>query len=186
MNVRCGMIGKGSLTVSAVVLAFLCAFPAAANSQDKSKSPEAPKSAEATKPPDAKDAPSKAALQKLYMSYLADEGFKPDIDSDGDVRYKSEGKTYWIIIDPGDSQYFRLAMLNIWKIESEAERRKVLAAVDYANARTKVCKAYTIGDNVWVCIELFVAKPEDFKPLFSRATSAMALGYSNFLQKMRE
>jgi hypothetical protein len=171
MNVHCG---KGSLMASGAMLALLCVFPASANSQ------------EAPKPPEEKTAPSKTALQKIYMSFLTDEGYKPEIDPDGDVKYKSEGKNLWIIIDPADPQYFRLAMLNVWKIESESERRKVLAAVDYANARTKVAKAYTVKDNVWVCIEMFVAKPEDFKPLFSRATSALSLGYSNFVQKMRE
>jgi hypothetical protein len=165
MNAR---YGKGSLTATAVALAVLCAFSTGANSQD------------------AKEGPSKSALQKMYMSYLADEGFKPEIDSDGDVRYKSEGKVYCIIIDAKDSLYFRLVLANIWKIENETERQKVLVAVDYSNAKSKVSKAYIVKDNVWVCIELFVAKPEDFKPLFSRSSSALANGVTNFVQKMRE
>jgi hypothetical protein len=165
MNVRCG---RTRLIAAAAVLAVLCVVPA-----------------RAAEPAD-QDTPSKGALQKMYMSYLSDEGYKPEIDPDGDIRYKAEGKTYCIIIDEKDPRYFRLVLANIWKIESEGERRKVLVAVDYSNAQTKVSKSYTLNDNVWVCVELFVTKPEDFKPLFSRSSAALARGLANFLKKMQE
>lgn len=99
---------------------------------------------------------SKAELQRLYMGFLTEEGFKPDLDSDGDVRFKREGKTYVIIIDAKDPEFFRLVLPNIWKIESEAERTQVLIAADASNAKSKVSKVCTMADNVWVSIELFV------------------------------
>lgn len=129
---------------------------------------------------------SKAELQRLYKDFLTEEGYKPELDSDGDVRFKREGKTYVIIIDAKDPEFFRLVLPNIWEIESEAERVQVLVAADASNAKSKVSKVCTMGDNVWVSIELFVGQPEDFKKVFTRALGALDNGVINFVVKMKE
>lgn len=125
-------------------------------------------------------------LQKMYMDYLTTEGYRPEVDSDGDVQFKEEGKTYFIDVSADDQEYFRVVLANIWPIESEEERLRVLQACDYANATAKVCKAYTVRDNVWVGIEVFVAKPEDFKGIFKRSMSALRNGTTLYVKKMRE
>lgn len=129
---------------------------------------------------------SKDDLQYLYTEYLTEEGYKPEIDSDGDVSFKREGRTYFIGVDEDDPEYFRVVLANIWPIESEGERRLVVLAADESNNRSKVSKVYTVKDNVWVSIELFVAQPEDFKGVFRRSMSALDNGVSNFVKKMRE
>jgi hypothetical protein len=125
-------------------------------------------------------------LQKMYMEFLTADGYRPEVDSDGDVQFKEEGKTYFIDVSADDQEYFRIVLANIWPIESEEERLRVLQACDYANATAKVCKAYTVRDNVWVGIEVFVAKPEDFKGVFKRSMSALRNGTMLFVKKMRE
>jgi hypothetical protein len=128
----------------------------------------------------------KEQFQNFYVEYLAEEGYRPEIDSDGDVRFKREGKGYFILVREDDPEFFCLVLPNIWPIESEAERAQVLAAADYSNARSKVSKVHTVDDDVWVTIELFVAKPEDFKGVFRRAIGALDNGAMNFVRKMRE
>jgi len=128
----------------------------------------------------------KEALQKMYMDYLEEEGYKPEIDSDGDVQFKSEGKTYFINVLEDDPMYFRVVLANIWPIESEEERQQVLVAVDYSNAKAKVTKSYMVKDNVWVGIEIFLPKPEDFTAVFSRCMSALNNGTAHFVTRMRE
>ena len=39
---------------------------------------------------------NKEQLQHMYVDYLAMEGYKPEVDADGDVRFKREGRTYFI------------------------------------------------------------------------------------------
>ncbi len=51
-----------------------------------------------------KQTPNKAELQQLYMSYLTYEEYKPEIDSDGDVRFKRDGKVYYIDVNEGDPE----------------------------------------------------------------------------------
>lgn len=125
-------------------------------------------------------------LQKLYSDYLSGEGYKPEVDEDGDVRFKREGKTYFINVDPEDTECFRLVLANIWPIESEEERAQVMVAMDHCNAQAKVAKAYMVRDNVWVAIETFIAKPDDFKTIFKRSLSALDHGVMLYVKRMRE
>ncbi len=128
----------------------------------------------------------KEALQRLYVDYLSEEGYKPKIDSDGDVQFKREGKTYFISVADNDPEFFRVVLPAIWSIESEEERSQALVAADRSNALCKAAKVYTVADNVWVSLELFVAQPEDFKNVFRRAISALDNGAVAFAKAMRE
>ena len=140
----------------------------------------------ATAQDDKSDSPTTEQLQALYSDYLKDEGYKPEIDSDGDVRFKREGRTYFIAVSAKDPEFFRVVLANIWSIDNEAERVKVHAAADFSNAESKVSKVHTVRDNVWVSIELFVASPGDFRGVFTRSMSALDNGVANFVKKMRE
>ena len=88
------------------------------------------------------------------------------VDSDGDVSFKREGLTYYIIVNESDAEFFELALPNIHHIESESDRAEAYAAADYSNAKSKVSKVYMVNDDVWVTAELFVASPGDFKAVF--------------------
>ncbi len=132
------------------------------------------------------DTPSKEQLQRLYVEHLEAEGYRPSIDADGDIQFKREGRTYFIIISERDPEFFRLVLANIWKIEDDSERSRVLVAADHSNAVSKVSKVYLVQDNVWVCVELFLAAPEDFKGVFERSLAAMEVGVSNYVERMRE
>lgn len=128
----------------------------------------------------------KAAMQKMYMDYLTEEGYRPEIDSDGDVQFKSEGRTYFINVVEDDPTYFRVVLANIWPIESENERTQCLIAVDYSNAKAKVTKSYLVKDNIWVGIEIFIPESKDFEKVFKRCMSALNNGVTHFVTKMKE
>lgn len=134
----------------------------------------------------AQETREKKDLQKMYMDYLEEEGYKPEIDSDGDVQFKAEGKTYFINVVEDDPTYFRVVLANIWPIESEEERHQVLIAMDYSNAKAKVTKSYMVKDNVWVGIEIFLPRPEDFSAVFPRCMSALNHGTAHYVTRMRE
>lgn len=125
-------------------------------------------------------------FQQFYMQYLSGEGYKPEVDSDGDVMFKKEGLTYYIIVNASDAEFFELALPNIHEITDEADRANALVAADYSNAKSKVSKVYLVGDNVWVTVELFVASPGDFKGVFQRSIAAALNGANNFIEKLGE
>lgn len=129
---------------------------------------------------------SKTELQRMYTDYLTEEGYKPSIDEDGDVVFKREGRSYFISVSEKDPEYFRVVLPNFWSIESEEERAKVLAAANWSNNRSKVSKIYTVKDNTWASIELFIKDPKDFKKVFARSMSALGNGADTFTKKMRD
>jgi hypothetical protein len=131
---------------------------------------------------------SKEALQLMYINYLRREGYLPEIDSDGDIRFKKEGQTYLIDVraQVEDSQYLRILFPNFWSIDNDIERLEVLAVADYVNSDIKVVKLYTVKDHVWATVEIFISNQEDFKDIFSRIMSVLSGGVERFAKKMRE
>jgi len=142
--------------------------------------------AQAARVADAEAAVSKQYLQNMYVQFLTSEGYVPEIDKDGDVRFKVEGLIYFIHVFEDDPEHFRLVLANIWKIESEYEKQQAMAAANFANTRSKAAKVTVVNDDVWVSIEQFVAKPEDFKGIFRRILSALQNGMRTFANKMKE
>ena len=128
----------------------------------------------------------KRKLQDMYMDYLRGEGYRPEIDKDGDVLFKYEGGTYFIFVDHEDTQFFRIVYPNFYSIDTEAERQQVLRATDYATGSTKVAKVFTIRDRVWASVELLLPSPDDFRPVFGRGMRTLRTAVMSFAEKMRE
>ena len=134
----------------------------------------------------ADDGPSREELQELYLEYLKIEGYVPKIDDDGDVMFKAEGRTYFIDVNEKDPQFFRLVFPFFWKIEDEEERTRAFQAANHANLETKVAKVFVVNDDTWASVELFVEKPEDFQPVFTRSLASIRASVDVFAAKMTE
>ncbi|EDN67587.1 conserved hypothetical protein, secreted [Beggiatoa sp. PS] len=131
---------------------------------------------------------SKEQLQLMYTNYLKKEGYFPKIDSDGDVNFKKEGDVYFIDVrsQQEDPQYFRIVHPLFWSIDNEIERQEVLAVADRVNSSVKVVKIYTVKDDTWASVSIFVSNREDFKDSFPRLMSALTTGVKRFVQNMRK
>ena len=132
---------------------------------------------------------TKEELKTAYMKLLQEEGYSPIAEDNGqvvDVVFKHEGGIYFIRLYPNDQEFFQLVYPNYWKIKSEAEMKKALAAADYSNATSKVAKTQIISSNIWSTVELLIISPDQVKPILKRALSTLQQGVYNFTQKMRE
>ncbi|GAB4321518.1 MAG: hypothetical protein Kow0069_25870 [Promethearchaeota archaeon] len=123
---------------------------------------------------------------KIVYDYLKEEGYRPEYDPDGDVVFKQEGRTYVIILEERDPEFFRIVFPNFWPIESQEERLMVSIAANEATAKTKAAKVFPIRDNVWASLESFVDPFESFKKVFKRSMSAIWTSVMNFKEKMTE
>ncbi len=129
---------------------------------------------------------STSGASEAYSTFLTNEGYRPTLDSDGDVVFKREGRTYLILIDDADPTFFRLVFPNFWEIESDPERLQVLLAAQSATADTKVAKVFIVGDNVWASVEQFVSEPASATAVFDRALGAIDSAVSRFVATMRQ
>jgi hypothetical protein len=127
----------------------------------------------------------KQVKAQMYFDYLSQEGFRPEIDKEGDVCFNCEGRSYFVQVDEADASFFRICFPNFWTIENQEERHRVLAACDFANRRSKAAKIFTVADDTWGAIEIFVETPGAFKGVFQRCMSALQNAVRNFVENMR-
>jgi hypothetical protein len=129
---------------------------------------------------------TKTSLQAMYMDYLRGEGYVPSIDDDGDVRFRYEGGTYYIIVQEGDLEYFRILYPNFWEIESEEELLKAHSVISYVNRTTKVAKIFLNRDedDVSIAGETLLDAPEDFRNFIKRVLNAIGTARADFRNRM--
>lgn len=125
-------------------------------------------------------------IQALYMETLAEEGYRPKLDEDGDIVFKSEGRTLYIRMYPDDPEYMQLVLPNFWKIESETEREMALLAANHATRVTKVAKVFVTKANTCASIEMFLPEPALFGKILNRSVVALRNGAEHFAEKMQE
>ena len=122
---------------------------------------------------------------ELFKKYLAEEGYSPKADSDGDITFKYEGLTFCLFAAENDKEFFRLALPNFWSIDNEEERRKVLAAANTATASIKVGKVFMVNNNVWASVELLIDPIEGFGKVFRRSLSIISACVQRFREGMK-
>lgn len=122
---------------------------------------------------------------QIYMDILTEEGFRPNLDKDGDVVFKFEGGNYCIFAEESDLQYFRLTYPAFWSIESAQERALMLESAASVNAQMKVTKIYPVQDDTWAAIELYMVKVEDFRHILNRSLNNLQESVRKFNDLMR-
>lgn len=127
---------------------------------------------------------SEDRLQSLYMDFLEDKGIPGRVDSDGDVQFEYNDRTYFIEVNENDNEFFRVVLFNIWPVESSSEAVEVAFACNEVNRQMKVAKAYITNDNVWMACELFVGNPADFEEVFERCLEVIDSGVEIFVENM--
>jgi len=127
---------------------------------------------------------SKSDRIAVILEHIRTEGFVPSIDDDGDILFKCEGRSYFVILDENDEQFYRIAFPNFWSIDDDAERERVIHAASQATTKTKVAKIFPVKDDTWASVELFLSGPEEFSAVFSRSLSALQSAVRTFREAM--
>jgi len=126
-----------------------------------------------------------ATPTEKVIDHLGKEGFRPQVDQDGDILFKVEGFTYFIGLSEDDPTYFRVCFPNFWEIESEEERQRALEASGHATARCKGAKVFVVRDDTWATMEAFYLTVDEFLEMFERNLGAVQAAASIFRQRMR-
>lgn len=117
-------------------------------------------------------------LKILVQEYLTNEGFKYEIDKDGDICFKYQGHTFFFSDPIDDPYFFRIFMSPIYKIANN--REKVLEAINTVTSKYKLLKAYILNDELWLSIELFVDSTPKIEDYFQRCIEILSLGREGF------
>lgn len=101
-------------------------------------------------------------VMQAVKDWFAEEGYRCNVDEDGDFYFKYQGKNILFIKDVDDPKYYRLVMPNIYDIEEESETYRIEDICNDISAEIKCVKAYVVKNNksVWLSIE-FLLDPEN-------------------------
>jgi len=106
---------------------------------------------------------------QLFNEQLAEEGYRPHIDEDGDIVFRSQGKTYVVSVDPADAQFFRLGAYCLYTLSGEAAANKAHRIGHELAMRFKGTKALIVEDQVvHVVLESVLVEPEHFATVLER------------------
>lgn len=87
---------------------------------------------------------SKAA--RLAYNWLQDEGYRPYVDSDGDVAFKVEGYNFYVLSYADDDNFLSILLPGIISIADGEYAAGIIAADNICRSK-KVVKAYLNSDN---------------------------------------
>lgn len=73
------------------------------------------------------------ALRSEIQSFLKQEGFMPEIDSDGDIKFKREGNTYYVRIDKANKSPMYLRLQSYYNYSDNLSKSKISAALPDLN-----------------------------------------------------
>lgn len=112
--------------------------------------------------------------EELVKEYLSSEGYRYNIDGDGDIHFKYEGLSLFFTADKNDQSYFRLIMPSIYTLEGN--RTKVLEAINTVTRDLKVIKAFLVEDNLWLAVEMFIDSSPKLEDFFPRCMGLLKAG----------
>lgn len=119
------------------------------------------------------------------LEFLAAEGYRPEVDEDGDVRFRHEGRTLYLFRQERDPAYFRLALPGAWECESAEEEARALEVVNAVNHDLKVVKAVLHDAVVWIGVEQLYDPPAAYRPHFSRFLDLLGAAAWQVRERMR-
>lgn len=120
--------------------------------------------------------------EELVKQFLSNEGYKFDVDSDGDIHFKYEGINLYFTVDNNDQKYFRLIMPNIYQLEGN--RTRVLEAINTVARDLKVIKAFLIEDRLWLAVELFIDSTPELEDFFPRCMGLLKAGREKIAEEI--
>lgn len=134
---------------------------------------------------------NREALRQL----LAGEGFVPEVTESGNLRFKYEGETYQLFVDPSDSGFIQIVRsidFGVHAPEGVPTRLYALLAAADANSTYKCAKAHLADrsdqESTYVTIssESFVKDIESLRAILSRLISATSGCASRFIDLFSE
>jgi hypothetical protein len=127
------------------------------------------------------DSMSKEELGQMYVEYLRQEGYRPELKEDT-VVFQFQGESFHIgLVD--DPEVF-LLFGHITQVGTgDAERAAVKAALA-ANTKTKVAKVALVDGQAMKALSIFCNPPDRFHRVFARCLSALQHVEKVFLEEL--
>lgn len=113
-------------------------------------------------------------LRSNIEAFLREEGFMPNIDSDGDIEFKKEGDVYYVMIDERDTSPFYISLCKMYKYSEKFSRERIKGFLPELNLNKAVKVVFY--DNVYSYqAEMYLINAENFKHVFYKLMNQLKL-----------
>lgn len=131
---------------------------------------------------------STPSISNIY-DHLSNDGFRPSIDDDGDLRFKVEGRVYFVRFDEEDPTFVRLCAINV-ATSLELSFQQALEYANQVSAEIKVAKAFCIERDgkpiIWVTAECRYASSVEFVAQLDKLISGIRVAVDQFYEIHKE
>lgn len=104
-------------------------------------------------------------LRKDIEKFLREEGFMPEIDSDGDITFKKEGNKYYVIIDNRDTSPLYLSLSQFYNYNGKNDKLNISKNLETLNLKKGV-KTLLYENHYTIQAEMYIVNAESFKYAF--------------------
>lgn len=123
--------------------------------------------------------------REIYLEFLTQQGYRPEVDKEGDVTFKKEGGVYFISVSD-DPNFFKVVYPAFFEIESADAQFRALKSIEQVGREVKVVKLIVIRDRVWAMAESFVPDQATAPKIFDDSVLAIRVGVQLFGELMDE
>ena len=127
---------------------------------------------------------------RLAFVYLQDEGYKPRIDDDQDVVFRTQGYNFYIDSNTDDNTYLRIVMPTIKSLGDDPDVTELLGALAICNEMTrekKLVKAYLDDDgDISLAAETYIGTSPDVSEFLDTAIDFMIRICSIWYERFNE
>jgi hypothetical protein len=117
----------------------------------------------------------------MVKSHLINEGYAPSIDSDGDIKFKAEGRTYYIaIVNYEEGVYMDMFMLI--NIEDESQSKVRIAAMETQKS-LKFVRFEVSSESLSIDVMHYFDTLSTFKTMFPNMLSIIQTARTRFIDK---
>lgn len=116
---------------------------------------------------------SQLSLRSSIRQFLAEEGFMPEIDSDGDIKFKKEGRIYYVSISSTDSSPMYLSLFYDFSYDEDFTRKEIERNANELN-KYKAVKVVCFETGYSFRAEIYLTNADAFKYSFYKLMEQLA------------
>ncbi len=105
-------------------------------------------------------------IKEKVLEALAYLGFKYEEVGENTYEFSYEGTRYLYMYNDNDEDFLSIVVYGVYELE-DGDELKLYKLIDKVNGTMKYCKAYRIGNSLWLSYERELFGEEDFAQLIS-------------------
>lgn len=117
---------------------------------------------------------SQKRLRSDIVTYLQEEGYMPEIDSDGDVKFKKGGLIYYVLIDKRDETPMYLSIALFYDYDATFTKERIAASLFRLNLKKGV-KVLGFDNRYSYRAEMYLTDAQQFKGTFNKLIAQLGL-----------